>query len=156
MLDFNHRPKPHEAITTLIDAALVQEGGGDRTGRPQCYSVPRLFEKLISSDLARYPQKYPQRNRMLSDFTPFAAISSKPAYQVAGLMISVPGSVSGNSDALRWAACMWRTEEATAANGFDAPKRDGDSRVTGLLSSCTTMRIGSTRSVSFEITTAPS
>lgn len=25
MLDFNHRPKPHEAITTLIDAALAHE-----------------------------------------------------------------------------------------------------------------------------------
>ena len=78
------------------------------------------------------------------------------SYNHAGLATPLPASVSGNYAAFNCAVRMWRTWLA-AWRSFGATwQRLGNTMKTGLHRSAATMRIGVTRSVSFDITAAAS
>jgi len=77
-------------------------------------------------------------------------------YQPAGLVIVVHGSVSGNCAALSMALRMWRTRLAASRNCGATCHRTGHTTKTARLCSARTIRIGNTKSVSFETTTAAS
>jgi len=77
------------------------------------------------------------------------------SHQEDGFLIVVPGIGFGNCDAASRLGLMWRTKLATFFKDR-ATLEHGQMIPTGLPSSSLTMRIGSTRSVSFDSTTPTS